>query len=198
MFLYTFWISLKASLASILSDLFKTRNFNNEGINKLFNYLFSYIKHDNTNLYWKNNQLENNTSISILYSSNYLKYIIDTIKNYKKNLNTSLTNIRLTQNYYDVLKFSSISMNSVVIKHLNEKYNMISNEHNNNINKIHSNTNNNTKLYNEITSKNNIIEENLSNLSIINNDKNEIKNKNDLLITELQNINELSSNNLIK
>lgn len=47
---------------------------------------------------------------------------------------------------------------------------MISNENNNNINKIHQCENNNTKLYNEITSKNNIIEENLSNLSIINND----------------------------
>lgn len=75
---------------------------------------------------------------------------------------------------------------------------MINNENNSNINRINQCENDNTKLFNEIASKNNIIEENLNNISVMNNDLNEMKNKNELLINELQNINEISSNNLIK
>merc|ERR1712224_238879 len=66
--------------------LTNTRNFNNAGINKLFSYLFQYLK-ITTNKLWSNFKTSNN--LSVLYSSNYLKYIIDTILNYKKNVNKS-------------------------------------------------------------------------------------------------------------
>merc|ERR1712159_494615 len=81
-----------------------TRNFNNAGINKLFNYVFSYIKIDYKDSIW--NEFIESKGVSVLYTSNYLKYIIDTIKNYKRNLNISLNNLRLVQSYYDVLRYS--------------------------------------------------------------------------------------------
>jgi len=105
--------------------LTNTRNFNNLGIHKLFTYIFSYIKVENKHDLW-NKQVHEN-KISILYSSNYLKYIIDTIKNYKKNLSKSLNNIRLAQSFYNILRSTSNKLDQTVLKLLKDRYSLVKN-----------------------------------------------------------------------
>jgi methylmalonyl-CoA mutase len=62
--------------------LTNTRHLNNPEINKLFQNLFSYLKNEPAMNIWTNSIRMNH--LSLLYRSNYLKYITETIRNYKK------------------------------------------------------------------------------------------------------------------
>jgi len=103
--------------------LTNTREFNNIEINKLFNNLFQYIENKKYNsLYSQENQ---SNYLSVLYSSNYLKYIVDAIRNYKADIKASLHNIRMIQSYYYILNNKTKHMDNLYLESLKENYNSL-------------------------------------------------------------------------
>jgi methylmalonyl-CoA mutase len=98
-----------------------TRHLNNPEINRLFYSIFKYLKAKQFKEYlWVAPLYVNH--LSLLYSSNYLKYTVDIVRNYKKNIRNSLKNVVLVNSYYNIIKNNYFSMNSKILKVIYKNY----------------------------------------------------------------------------